>query len=181
MNKDYFCPVSLEVMRDPHQADCCGHHLSAGVAESLTKEGKPCPMCKASTFTTHRDLYFQRIILDEKVRCLHRVSGCIWIGPLRELQNHSASCTFRPWVCQYCKYSTCYEIGTTEHANSCPERPVLCPCSSDYVPCSKLEENRKVCSMEVILASLQMWGARSKFLATVFQTTCRAPLPSITC
>ena len=150
VNKDYFCPVSLEVMRDPHQADCCGHHLSTGVAERLTKEGKPCPMCKASTFTTRRDLYFQRIILDEKVRCLHRVSGCIWIGPLRELQNHSASCTFRPWVCQYCKYSTCYERGTTEHAKSCPERPVLCPCSSDYVPYSELEEHRKVCSMEVI-------------------------------
>ena len=38
VNKDYFCPVNLEVMRDPHQPDCCGHHLSAGVAERLTKE-----------------------------------------------------------------------------------------------------------------------------------------------
>ena len=38
VNKDYFFPVS-DVMGDPHQAVCCGYHVSSGVAERrLTKE-----------------------------------------------------------------------------------------------------------------------------------------------
>ena len=97
VNKDFFCPVSVEVMRNPHQTDCCGSHISAEVAERLIKDGKPCPLCKVSTFTTHRDQYFQRIILDEKVHCLHKGNGCDWVGSLCELQDHSGTCRYRPW------------------------------------------------------------------------------------
>jgi len=162
VNKDFFCPVSLEVMTNPHQTDCCGSHISAGVAERLTKEEKPCPVCKAPTLTTHRDQFFQRIILNEKVRCLHGINGCNWIGPLRESQNHSASCKFHPWVCQYCKNSTYYEKGTTEHAPICPKRPVICPCSSNHVSYSELEEHGKVCPTEVVACEFADVGCTVK-------------------
>jgi len=174
VNKDYFCPVSLEVMMNPHQTDCCGCHISAGVAERLIKEGKPCPLCKASSsrfphrtgdkvFTTHRDQYFQRIILDQKVCCPHhRNNGCEWIGLLREVQDHSASCGFRPWMCQYCRYSTSYKIGTTEHAQICPLRPVLCSCSSNHIPFNKLEEHKRVCPVEVVACEFADVGCTAK-------------------
>ena len=161
VNKDYFCPVSLEVMMNPRQTDCCGTHISTGVAEKLAAEGNPCPLCKAScpgphtrsndrVFTTHRDQYFQRIILDQTVRCPHRKNSCEWIGPLREVRDHSASCSFRPWICQYCRFTTSYKIGTTQHAQTCQLRPILCSCSSDYISYSKLEEHKKVCPMEMV-------------------------------
>lgn len=96
VNKDFYCLVSLEVMINTHQTDCCGNHVSADVSEGLAREGKPCPLCKAPVFTTRLDQYFQRIILDQRVRCPHGKVGCDWSGPLRELQQHSDSCRFHP-------------------------------------------------------------------------------------
>ncbi len=173
INKDYFCPVSLEVMMNPHQTDCCGSHICARVAERMTGTKSACPMCKApcpsahtrngeKVFTTHRDQYFQRIILDQRVLCPHRKNGCEWTGPLREVQDHSASCGYRPWICQHCRYSTIYKVGTTEHAQKCPLRPIICPCSSQPVPYNKLEEHKKTCPVELISCEFTDVGCNVK-------------------
>lgn len=172
-SRDYFCPVSLEVMLNPRQTDCCGSHISSSAAERLANENKHCPMCNAPspdpqhrgsgrTFTTHRDQYFQRIILDLKVRCPHRGRGCEWVGPLREERDHSASCGCRPWICQHCMLKTTYKVGMSEHAQKCPQRPVHCACSATPIPHSKYEDHTKRCPVQVVSCDFADVGCASQ-------------------
>ena len=42
---EYYCPVTLELLKDPRETDfCCGSHLSGAATELLEPEGKPCPI-----------------------------------------------------------------------------------------------------------------------------------------
>ncbi len=41
LDQDYFCPVSLELLVEPHQTSCCGHHISQQAANRLIRERKP--------------------------------------------------------------------------------------------------------------------------------------------
>ena len=51
--KEYFCPVTLELLKDPRQTNlCCGNHLSRAIAERLEAEGKPCPIYKKRPLKT---------------------------------------------------------------------------------------------------------------------------------
>ena len=38
-SQDYICPVTLELLRDPQQTTCCGHHLSLEAATGYSKVG----------------------------------------------------------------------------------------------------------------------------------------------
>ena len=87
--RDYFCPVTFELLTDPRQTNsCCGRHLSREVAVKLEAEGKPCPLCKKMLLKTADDLFFQRKVMELRVRCSHRRQGCSWVGELRALESH---------------------------------------------------------------------------------------------
>ncbi|XP_064404943.1 TNF receptor-associated factor 5-like isoform X1 [Halichondria panicea] len=126
-DQDYFCPVSLELLVEPHQTSCCGHHVSQQAANRLIREQKPCPMCKDDEFNTQSDKYFKRKIRQLKVRCPHKKSGCEWTGELGDLNHHTTSCPKRPWKCQYCDHESIYETGPTDHTPNCPNYPLSCP------------------------------------------------------
>ena len=89
--QEYFCPVTLELLHDPKQTECCGHHLSAEVVSRLQREGKSCPLCNDPNFTVSNDKYFKRKVKELRVRCSHRRSGCEWVGELGDLDLHSNS------------------------------------------------------------------------------------------
>ena len=86
--KEYFCPVTLELLKDPRQTNlCCGNHLSRAIAERLGAEGKPCPICKKRQLKTTGDLFFKRKVMELKVRCSYKPYGCQWVGSIRDLEN----------------------------------------------------------------------------------------------
>ncbi len=109
---EYFCPVSSELLVEPHQ------HISQQAANRLVRERKPCPMCKDEEFNTQIDKYFTRKVHQIKVRCPHKKSGCEWTGELGDLNHHTTACPKRPWKCQYCDFEETYEIGD-EHICLC--------------------------------------------------------------
>ena len=74
--RDFFCAVTFDLLLEPHQTGCCGHHLSRGVVERLKRERKPCPMCQHEKFETHPDLYLRRKVLELHVRCPYKAGGC---------------------------------------------------------------------------------------------------------
>ncbi len=76
-DQDYFCPVSLELLVEPHQTTCCGHHISQQAANRLARERKPCPMCKQDNMATQEDKYFRRKVRQLNVRCPHKKSGVV--------------------------------------------------------------------------------------------------------
>ena len=93
---DFFCPVTLELLQEPHLTSCCGHHLSAlAVTKWKVIEAKPCPFCKEPTWDTMLDKYFWRQLRALKVLCHHKKRGCVWEGELSALDSHTESCPMR--------------------------------------------------------------------------------------
>ena len=151
-DQDFYCPVSLEILLEPQQTDCCGQHISQKAADRLIKEGKPCPLCKDENFTTHQDKYFNRKVKQLKVCCPHKKSGCVWVGELGDLNQHSTSCPNRPWKCQHCNFETTYEVGTNDHTPNCTKYPEPCPncCEIGTVPRCDVEKHLLVCPLQFV-------------------------------
>ena len=151
-DQDYFCSVSLELLVEPHQTSCCGHHISQQAANRLIRERKPCPMCKDDEFNTQSDKYFKRKIRQLKVRCPHKKSGCEWTGELGDLNHHTTACPKRPWKCKYCEFESIYEIGPTDHTPNCANYPLPCPnqCEIGTVPRCKADSHLLECPLQLV-------------------------------
>ena len=74
-SRDFFCPVTLDLLREPHQTLCCGNHISPEAVATLQKSGKPCPLCKKDDLKTVPDKFFKRKVNELKVRCPHKSTG----------------------------------------------------------------------------------------------------------
>lgn len=90
-SRDYFCPVTYEVMDQPHLTLCCGQHLSE---ETVTKL-ELCPFCK-SKLSAVLNKHFQRQVKSLRVVCRHKGRGCEWQGEFSSLDHHTKSCPNRP-------------------------------------------------------------------------------------
>ena len=124
--KEFFCAVTLELLVEPQQTDCCGHHISAEVARRLLGEGKACPMCQQPRFTTHPDKFHGRKIRQLIVCCPNKKSGCGWEGELGDVEAHVGRCPKQPWRCPHCAFVGLQE-GGEEHLRVCEQFPVACP------------------------------------------------------
>ncbi len=124
-DQDKFCPVSLELLTQPHQTTCCGNHISQQVANRLVTEKKPCPICTKERLTTLDDLYFKRNSINKlKVYCSYKKSGCEWMGELGDFNQHTIFCPKRPWKCPHCKCQFTHDIVPTDHSSQCDYQPV---------------------------------------------------------
>ena len=151
-SRDFFCPVTLELLINPHQTLCCGNHLLQEAASRLQRDGKPCPMCKQPQVSTIPDKFYKRRVNEIRVRCPHKKSGCEWVGGVNEVKQHSDSCPKRPWHCQYCEFESIYEVGVNKHLPVCIKYPVVCPnsCEVGSVPRCDLEAHLMVCSLQPV-------------------------------
>ena len=126
-SEDFHCPVTMEILTEPHQTLCCGNHLSQETADRLKREGKPCPMCNRS-LNTVPDKFFKRQVNQLKVRCSKKASGCNWVGELGDLEKHLSEGS----VDGECQYMT-----------------VACPLScGDHIQRGRLEEHKSVCPQQ---------------------------------
>ena len=160
--QEYFCPVTLEVLHDPKQTECCGHHLSGEVVSRLQREGKPCPLCKDHNFTVTNDKFFKRKANELKVRCPHKRSGCEWVGELGNLDQHSSSCPKRPWQCKHCDFEGTYDVGTTDHLPNCAKYPEPCPnqCEIGTVPRCDMEKHLTQCPLQLVECEFAQAGCQ---------------------
>ena len=95
-SKEFFCPVTFELLLMPHLTMCCGHHLSECAVNRLKQENKPmCPLCKEPELATVLDKFHQRRIREVHVRCPHTARGCEWVGEVGQLNSHTDSCLMR--------------------------------------------------------------------------------------
>ena len=161
---EYFCPVTFELLRDPKQTECCGHHISGVVVARIQREGKPCPLCKEPNFTVISDKYFNRKANELKVRCPHKQNGCKWEGQLGDLDQHSNSCPKRPWQCQHCEFRGTYDIGTTNHLPNCTKYPEPCPnqCDIGTVPHCDMEKHLTECPLQLVECEFAHAGCQER-------------------
>ena len=133
--EDFFCPVTFDLLREPHQTACCGNHLSR---EAVTRlQGQPCPVCKEENLNTIPDKYFKRKVNEFKVCCpnksLTSLPGCEWVGELGSLDRHlsqnsaEGECQFVTVACPYSCGDGFQRRQLEGHkANDCPNRPFTC-------------------------------------------------------
>ena len=93
--KEFFCPVTFELLLSPHLTACCGNHISETAANRLKRENMPCPICKEPELATMLDKHYRRRVHQVQVRCPHKAGGCGWVGEVGELQSHMDSCLKR--------------------------------------------------------------------------------------
>ena len=82
------CPICLLILKEPCLISCCGHKFCRECIERMTKDAKPCPLCKEPNFTYMRDLGLERSLKELEVWCSHKKDGCEWRGKLGKLEEH---------------------------------------------------------------------------------------------
>ena len=93
-SKDFFSPVTFDLLFQPHLTACCGKHLSHEVVTILQREGMPCPMCQEPNLNTVLNKHFLRQVSELRVFCHHEDRGCKWQGELPSLGRHLQSCSY---------------------------------------------------------------------------------------
>ena len=113
------CPVCLLVLREPHQAICCGKSFCKVCYEKAEETESGCPTCKEEDeFYCYPNKGLQMPLYDLKVYCPHKSKGCEWTGELRELDNHLNS-----------------DPPADKSLEGCPFEDVKCPLS--YAGCEE--------------------------------------------
>ena len=94
-DEDFFCPVTYDVLLQPHLTMCCGKHLSQKAATRIRKEGVACPMCATPQCSTVLNKHFRRQVNNLRVFCFHKDRGCRWQGVLSSIEDHVHSCPMK--------------------------------------------------------------------------------------
>ena len=150
-SEDFFCPVTFELLLDPHQTTCCGNHLSLKAVNRLKRDSKPCPMCKEPELATVHDKFYGRKVSEVHVYCRNKSGGCDWKGEVNGLKQHIESCLKRQWKCQYCDFSSTMD-EEMDHVMNCPHYPTACPnqCDVGTMPRRDIEEHLTICPLELV-------------------------------
>ena len=148
---DLLCLICHSVARDPQQINCCGKLLCKVCLEDHKRYSRTCPQCRKpiNSFADKISKFFilflksawyyfhfiigQRNILSLTVLCDNSSDRCEWVGKLRYLDNHLASCDYTRLPCpnechtgkkvvQLCRKDL--EKHTKEE---CPRRQYECP------------------------------------------------------
>ena len=132
-SRDFFCPVTFDVLLEPYLTECCGHHLSETANRQLQAQGKPCPVCKEKLLKAVKDKYHKRRVSSLKVRCPHKAEGCRWQGELGSLEQHlnakssAGECRYVDVDCPYACGERVQRRSLEEHKSKrCPLRPFTC-------------------------------------------------------
>ena len=162
-NSEFFCPVSSKILLEPLQTECCGNHISQAVGDKLRNGMQPCPLCKHDRPVTHKDLFFQRKVMELKVFCPYKKEGCVWKGELRDNGIHKKDCPKSPWKCEYCSYEARLE-SKEGHYSDCSKYPLPCPnkCETLNISRCEVEKHRLVCPQQVVDCVFVSSGCTSK-------------------
>ena len=132
-SRDFFCPVTFDVLLEPYLTECCGHHLSETAYQQLQAQGKPCPVCKDEPLKAVKDKYHKRRVSSLKVRCPHKAEGCEWQGELGSLEQHlnanssAGECLYVNVDCPYACGGRVQRHSLKKHKSKrCPLRPFTC-------------------------------------------------------
>jgi hypothetical protein len=91
---DYYCPVTMGLLLQPHLTSCCGNHFSQEVVTRIQREKGACPLCKKPSWSTVLNKHFQRQVNSLRLFC-HEDRGCRWQGELAAFHRHVKSCPMK--------------------------------------------------------------------------------------
>ena len=83
------CTICLQVLREPHQANCCGENFCKECIHRVKAANQACPTCRVKDFPLFHDKALQqRELYNFRVYCTHKSEGCEWTGELKEIDKH---------------------------------------------------------------------------------------------
>ena len=137
------CPVCLLILREPHQATCCGYSFCHACIKRIktTSLHKPqCPCCKKVDFQSYLNKGLQRSLNEFKVFCANQKKGCEWIGELGKMDAHfdlgspslSEGCQYVEVECIYCSESMQHLDIQAHMKEHCRKRPYSCNYCGKY-------------------------------------------------
>ena len=136
------CPICLHILREPHQATCCGNSFCWACIERVKEQNKPCPTCNEQGFGVFHDKRLQQRLYDFIVVCTHRDAGCEWRGELRQLEKHLNSdpspekqldgCVYESVACVYCHAPYARKEIQQHQGSKCGKRPFSCEYCANY-------------------------------------------------
>ena len=85
---DVICPLCLDIVEEPHQFTCCGHHICKKCGDKIKHQATSphCPMCRHNECTMLPDKYFERNTLNTLL--IWCTEGCGQKVELGQLKNH---------------------------------------------------------------------------------------------
>ena len=93
--QDFYCPVTCDLLLQPHLTSCCRQNLSQGAVARLQREKKTCPLCRESEWRTEFNEELQRKVGVLRVFCPNVDRGCQWQGYLHGFDGHVQTCSTR--------------------------------------------------------------------------------------
>ena len=138
------CPVCLLVLREPHQAECCGKSFCKDCVRQihLRARNRQCPTCNQGRFECFPNKSLQQPLYGFRVFCSNKESGCVWEGELGQLDKHINSnpdkekqlvgCGYTNVSCVYCEGQHQRQKMEEHQASQCLKRPFTCLMCKEY-------------------------------------------------
>ena len=130
ISETHVCPITRELLLEPHVTMCCGVHISQSAA--LKSANQPCEQCGEEELVTKPDKSHQREIKSLAVYCKNKAMGCKWNGELGNLAGHLqnsnplSGCKFESIPCPDCGLDV-QKCTMDEHKlEQCLNRPYDC-------------------------------------------------------
>jgi len=130
------CPICLLVLHEPQQLNCCGNSFCEACIKRVRRKRGACPSCNEANFISFPDKRLKRSLYDFRIYCCHQGDGCVWKGPLRELDSHLNlrpspqgrldGCPFTEVECVHCRNVFQRRRCKDHESDSCLKRPYTC-------------------------------------------------------
>ncbi|CAB4019211.1 E3 ubiquitin- ligase PDZRN3-like [Paramuricea clavata] len=164
VDKNFFCPICTDVLKDPVQ--CHNQHLfcRACITEHL-KNSQTCPVCmeKLTEEALSKPARIVTNILDGlMVNCEHKERGCVELVELGLLETHISVCEYKPVTCPNERCEAVVNMADLEEHTSevCEYRQVFCEECDENMSLKKYEKHgcfisKDVQAMKVVLFQMQ--------------------------
>ena len=131
VSDDFYCKKCTLVARRLTVATCCGESFCHACIADNQEQGKPCPECEKTDFTTFEQVKNQKRINCLQVYCSLKERGCDWSGALEQLDTHldpdQDNCQYVDTKCPLNCHMTIPKNKVEQHvAQHCAKRPYVC-------------------------------------------------------
>ena len=131
VSDDFYCKKCTLVARKLSITTCCGESFCHACITDNQEEGKPCPECENTDFTSFEQVKNQKRIYCLQVYCSLKERGCDWSGTLEQLDTHldpdQDNCQYVDTKCPLNCHVTIPNNKVEQHvAQHCVKRPYVC-------------------------------------------------------
>ena len=131
VSDDFYCKKCTLVARRLTVATCCGESFCHACIADNQEQGKPCPECEKTDFTSFEQVKNQKRINCLQVYCNLKERGCGWSGTLEQLDTHldpdQDNCQYVDTKCPLNCHLTIPKNKVEQHvAQHCAKRPYVC-------------------------------------------------------